>query len=103
MMPSGSLEGRVRLLEQAHVLLQIVAPFAQCLRIPFAGDREKVAAIDVNGAGQPRATGLVTEWMTSRPSGSASRSPRDFAPAASILPSSAPGIRRQKMLSSRPV
>src|SRR5947209_4814159 len=55
MTPSCVEESRVRLLEKAHVLLQIVAPLMQCLGVPFAAaDGEEVAAIDVNGAGQPR-------------------------------------------------
>jgi hypothetical protein len=48
-----------------------------------------------------RSIGLTTEWVMSEPSGTASPSHRAFAPAASIL-FGAPGVRRQKILSSRP-
>src|SRR5437016_5101216 len=55
MTPSCSEKSRVRFLEEAHVLLQIIAPFVQRLGVPFAAaDGKKVAAIDMNGAGQPR-------------------------------------------------
>jgi len=73
--------------------------------------REQVAGVSVTALGTVElvtvdmyrggkaAQRFVTEWITSRPSGSAQRSPNDFVPAASINP---PPARRQKMLSSRP-
>ena len=51
---------------------------------------------------QKRAPEQRPEWITSRSKGSAHRSPRDLAPAASISPPAPPATRRQKMLSSRP-
>src|SRR3546814_1034645 len=51
---SGGVTG-IRLLEQAHVLLDVVALFQERLRVPFAAvDAEEIAAIDVEGAGQAR-------------------------------------------------
>src|SRR5260370_3766864 len=46
---------RVRLLEQPHVLRDIVALLAEGFWIPFAAlGGEEVAAIDVDGGAQPR-------------------------------------------------
>src|SRR3546814_10123801 len=51
---SGGVTG-IRFLEQAHVLLYVVALFQERLRVPFAAvDAEEIAAIDVEGAGQAR-------------------------------------------------
>src|SRR5215467_12306199 len=48
------LRQRVRVLEQLQVLRHVVAGFLQAFRVPLAAlGGEKVAAIDVDGAGQP--------------------------------------------------
>ena len=48
------LRQRVRIFEQFHVLRHIVTAFSQMFGIPFASfGGEKIAAIDVDGAGEP--------------------------------------------------
>ena len=87
----------------AHVLLDVVATLGERFRIPLAAlGAEEVPAVDMERPGQARQR-VVTEWMTSGPSGTASFEPSERAPCALRNPSSRPDWRRQKMLSSRPV
>ena len=56
---SGGIDAGVRSVEEVHVLLDVVGLFKQRLVIPLAPlGVEEVAAIDVDGAGQP-AQGIV--------------------------------------------
>ena len=96
--------------QAGHTKLHLVRYYAAVAEGALRGiaGRPIVLKRYVDGAaGEPffqkRAPEQRPEWITSRSKGSAHRSPRDLAPAASISPPVLPATRRQKMLSSRPV